>query len=184
MWKEFKEFAMKGNVMDLAVGVVIGGAFQKIVTSLVEDIIMPCISILTGKIDFSDMVFTVGNASIKYGNFITTIVNFLIISFSIFLVIRYINKINNKKFKDLNDRLVQKIDKNGNLKKIEKVFDHSNKKKKNKNKVEEPAPEPETKICPYCLTEIKYKATRCPHCTSILEEETENNNSKLDEENK
>lgn len=169
MWKEFKEFAMKGNVMDLAVGVVIGGAFQKIVTSLVEDIIMPCISILTGKIDFSDMVFTVGNASIKYGNFITTIVNFLIISFSIFLVIRYINKINNKKFKDLNDRLVQKIDKNGNLKKIEKVFDHSNKKKKNKNKVEEPAPEPETKICPYCLTEIKYKATRCPHCTSILE---------------
>ena len=186
MWKEFKEFAMKGNVMDLAVGVVIGGAFQKIVTSLVEDIIMPCISILTGKIDFSDMVLTVGNASIKYGNFITTIVNFLIISFSIFLVIRYINKINNKKFKDLNDRLVQKIDKNGNLKKIEKVFDHSNKKKKNKNKVEEPAPEPETKICPYCLTEIKYKATRCPHCTSILEEETENNNSnsKLDEENK
>ena len=186
MWKEFKEFAMKGNVMDLAVGVVIGGAFQKIVTSLVEDIIMPCISILTGKIDFSDMVFTVGNASIKYGNFITTIVNFLIISFSIFLVIRYINKINNKKFKDLNDRLVQKIDKNGNLKKIEKVFEHSNKKKKNKNKVEEPAPEPETKICPYCLTEIKYKATRCPHCTSILEEETENNNSnsKLDEENK
>ena len=186
MWKEFKEFAMKGNVMDLAVGVVIGGAFQKIVTSLVEDIIMPCISILTGKIDFSDMVFTVGNASIKYGNFITTIVNFLIISFSIFLVIRYINKINNKKFKDLNDRLVQKIDKNGNLKKIEKVFDHSNKKKKNKKKVEEPAPEPETKICPYCLTEIKYKATRCPHCTSILEEETENNNSnsKLDEENK
>ena len=186
MWKEFKEFAMKGNVMDLAVGVVIGGAFQKIVTSLVEDIIMPCISILTGKIDFSDMVFTVGNASIKYGNFITTIVNFLIISFSIFLVIRYINKINNKKFKDLNDRLVQKIDKNGNLKKIEKVFDHSNKKKKNKNKVEEPAPEPEAKICPYCLTEIKYKATRCPHCTSILEEETENNNSnsKLDEETK
>jgi len=183
MLKEFKEFAMKGNVVDLAVGVVIGAAFQKIVTSLVEDIIMPCISILTGKIDFSDMVFTVGNASIKYGNFITTIVNFLIISFSIFLVIRYINKINNKKFKDLNDRLVQKIDKNGNLKKIEKVFDHSN---KNKNKVEEPAPEPETKICPYCLTEIKYKATRCPHCTSILEEETENNNSnsKLDEENK
>ena len=63
----------------------------------------------------------------------------------------------------------RKIDKNGNRKKIEKVFDHSDKKKNNKNKVEEPAPEPETKICPYCLTEIKYKATRCPHCTSILE---------------
>ena len=82
MLKEFKEFAMKGNVVDLAVGVVIGAAFQKIVTSLVEDIIMPCISILIGKIDFSDMVLTVGSASIKYGNFITTIVNFLIISFS------------------------------------------------------------------------------------------------------
>lgn len=94
MLKEFKEFAMKGNVVDLAVGVVIGAAFQKIVTSLVEDIIMPCISILIGKIDFSDMVLTVGSASIKYGNFITTIVNFLIISFSIFLVVKYINKLN------------------------------------------------------------------------------------------
>ena len=93
MLKEFKEFAMKGNVVDLAVGVVIGAAFQKIVTSLVEDIIMPCISILIGKIDFSDMVLTVGSASIKYGNFITTIVNFLIISFSIFLVVKYINKL-------------------------------------------------------------------------------------------
>ena len=70
MLKEFKEFAIKGNVVDLAVGVVIGGAFQKIVTSLVEDIIMPAISIFTGKIDFSDMVLTVGNSSIKYGNFI------------------------------------------------------------------------------------------------------------------
>ena len=89
----------------------------------------------------------------------------------------------------MNDRLVQKIDKNGNLKKIEKVFDHSNKKKKNKNKVEEPAPEPETKICPYCLTEIKYKATRCPHCTSILEEEKvevekESNDSNITPEEK
>ena len=103
MLKEFKEFAMKGNVVDLAVGVVIGAAFQKIVTSLVEDIIMPCISILIGKIDFSDMVLTVGSASIKYGNFITTIVNFLIISFSIFLVVKYINKLNHpEKLKELN----------------------------------------------------------------------------------
>ena len=83
MLKEFKEFAMKGNVVDLAVGVVIGAAFQKIVTSLVEDIIMPCISILIGKIDFSDMVLTVGSASIKYGNFITTIVNFNNIFFNL-----------------------------------------------------------------------------------------------------
>lgn len=166
MLKEFKEFAMKGNVMDLAIGVVIGAAFQKIVTSLVEDIIMPCISILTGKIDFSNMVFTVGNASIKYGNFITTIVNFLIISFSIFLVVKYINKLNKiNKIKDLNDKLVNSIDKKGKFKK----------KKKNETPT---IVEPETKICPYCLTEIKYKATRCPNCTSelsSLEKELTNN---------
>ena len=87
MLKEFKEFALKGNIMDMAVGVVIGGAFQKIVNSLVQDVIMPGVSILTGKVDFSDMVWQVGNASIKYGNFITTIVDFLIIAFSIFLVV-------------------------------------------------------------------------------------------------
>ena len=81
MLKEFKAFATKGNIMDLAVGVVIGGAFQSIINSLVNDIIMPAISILTGKVDFSDMMFTVGDASIKYGNFITAIVNFLIIAF-------------------------------------------------------------------------------------------------------
>ena len=75
MLKEFKEFALKGNIMDMAVGVVIGGAFQKIVNSLVNDIIMPAISILIGKVDFSDMVLNVGDASIKYGSFITTIVD-------------------------------------------------------------------------------------------------------------
>lgn len=94
MLKEFREFALKGNIMDMAIGVVIGGAFQKIVNSLVNDIIMPAISILTGKVDFTDMVLTVGNASIKYGNFITTIVDFLIIAFSIFLAIKYLNKLN------------------------------------------------------------------------------------------
>ena len=157
MLKEFKEFAMKGNVVDLAVGVVIGAAFQKIVTSLVEDIIMPCISILIRKIDFSDMVLTVGSASIKYGNFITTIVNFLIIPFSIFLVVKYINKLNHpEKLKELNDKFVHSIDKQGRL-------------KKHKKEEKPVAPvEPETKVCPYCLTEIKYKATRCPHCTSEL----------------
>lgn len=165
MLKEFKEFAMKGNVMDLAIGVVIGTAFQKIVNSLVQDIIMPCISIITGKIDFSDMVFTVGNASIKYGNFITTIVNFLIISFSIFLVVKYINKLNEiNKLKELNDKLVSSIDKKGKLKKYKK-------------KKEPVIVEPETKTCPYCLTEIKYKATKCPNCTSeqpSLEENSQN----------
>ena len=85
MFKEFKKFAMKGNIMDLAVGVVIGGAFQRIVNSLVNDIIMPLIATFTGKVDFSDLTITLGNSSIKYGSFITAIVNFLIIAFSIFL---------------------------------------------------------------------------------------------------
>jgi large conductance mechanosensitive channel len=164
MLKEFKEFAMKGSIMDLAIGVVIGGAFQKIVNSLVNDIIMPAISILTGKVDFSDMVLTVGNVSIKYGNFITSIVDFLIIAFSIFLVIRYLNKLNEmkdaKEVKNLEEKFAKKIDKldkKGRLKKFKK------------EKKEEVEKEPETKICPYCLTEIKYKATKCPHCTSELE---------------
>lgn len=172
MLKEFKEFAMKGNIMDLAIGVVIGGAFQKIVTSLVEDIIMPCISIITGKVDFSDMVLNIGNASIKYGNFITTIVNFLIISFSIFLVVKYLNKLN--KLKDL-EKIVDKIDKNGKLKKLHKEHEEQESSKE--------IVVPETKICPYCLTEIKFKATRCPHCTSelsvdsVAKTETENSTS-------
>ena len=155
MLKEFKEFALKGNIMDMAVGVVIGGAFQKIVNSLVNDIIMPAISVLTGNVDFSDMVLTVGNASIKYGSFITTIVDFLIIAFSIFLVVKYINKLN--KLKELGE-LATKLDKNG------KIIKH-------KEKAQEEVKEPETKICPYCLTDIKYHATRCPNCTSELIEE-------------
>lgn len=156
MLKEFKEFALKGNIMDLAIGVVIGGAFQQIVTSLVQDIIMPCVSLFTGKVDFSDMVIRVGDTTIKYGNFITAIVNFLIIAFSIFLVVRYLNKLN--KLKELGDDIATKLDKSGKLK---------------RHAVEEETKEPETKICPYCLNEIKYKATRCPNCTSELESEKE-----------
>ena len=151
MLKEFKDFATKGNIMDLAVGVVIGGAFQSIINSLVNDIIMPAISILTGKVDFSDMMFTVGNASIKYGNFITAIVNFLIIAFSIFLAITYINKLN-KKMEAISLGQVEKLTK-----------------KLGKTKKESPIPEPTVKICPYCYTEIPYKATKCAHCTSDLE---------------
>lgn len=157
MLKEFKEFATRGNIVDLAIGVVIGGAFQKIVNSLVNDIIMPLISILTGKVDFSDMVLTIGNVSIKYGNFITSIVDFLIITFSIFLVVKYINKLN--KIKELGDIAASKLDKKGRF-------------KKHKHE-EEPKKDPETKNCPYCLKEIKYKATRCPYCTSDLEEKGE-----------
>ena len=153
MLKEFKEFAMKGNIMDMAIGVIIGGAFQKIVTSLVNDIIMPSIAIFTGKVDFSDLVLTVGNSSIKYGDFITTIVDFLIIAFSIFIAIRSITK--------LNDRTKENMEK---ITKNNKFF----KKKKKKNEEPTPEPEPTTKICPYCFAEINIKASRCSHCTSEL----------------
>ena len=155
MLKEFKEFALKGNVMDMAIGVIIGGAFQKIVTSLVNDIIMPAIAVFTGKVDFSDLVVTIGNSSIKYGSFITTIIDFLIIAFSIFIAIRTINK--------LNDKTKENMEK---MAKKNKFF-------KNKNKKEEPIPEPTTKVCKYCLSEINFKASRCPHCTSELVEKEE-----------
>ena len=154
MLKEFKEFATRGNIMDMAIGVVIGGAFQSIVNSLVNDIIMPAVSMLTGKVDFSNMVFTVNDVSIKYGNFITAIVNFLIIAFSIFLAITYINKLN-KKMEDI---------KHGQLDKITSKLLKKNKKKE--EKTEETPAEPLVKTCPYCYSEINYKATKCPHCTS------------------
>ncbi|MEC1422468.1 large conductance mechanosensitive channel protein MscL [Bacillus subtilis] len=97
MWTEFKAFAMRGNIVDLAIGVVIGGAFGKIVTSLVNDIIMPLVGLLLGGLDFSGLSFTFGDAVVKYGSFIQTIVNFLIISFSIFIVIRTLNGLRRKK---------------------------------------------------------------------------------------
>ncbi|MCC2931210.1 MULTISPECIES: large conductance mechanosensitive channel protein MscL [Bacillus] len=97
MWKEFKTFAMRGNIVDLAIGVVIGGAFGKIVTSLVNDIIMPLVGLLLGGLDFSGLSFTFGDAVVKYGSFIQTIVNFLIISFSIFIMIRTLNQLRRKK---------------------------------------------------------------------------------------
>ncbi len=152
MLKEFKEFALKGNIMDMAIGVIIGGAFQKIVTSLVNDLIMPAIAIFTGKVDFSDLVLTVGNSSIKYGSFITTVVDFFIIAFSIFIAIRWIQKIN--------DKAKENLEKSNLLKHIEK-------------EEEAEKEEPTTKVCPYCFSEINIQATRCPHCTSILEEEKE-----------
>lgn len=147
MLKEFKEFALKGNVIDMAVGVIIGGAFQKIVTSLVNDIIMPLITSLTGKVSFDDLVVVLGSSEIKYGSFITTIIDFLIIAFSIFIAI--------KTFTKLNDRAKQ------DMKKLAKN------QKKEEKKVEEPT----IKVCPHCFSEINIKATRCPHCTSELAEE-------------
>lgn len=151
MWKEFKEFAMKGNVIDLAIGVVIGGAFGKIVTSLVNDIIMPVIGSLVGKVDFSNLYINLsgqqfnslqeaqaaGAATINYGLFLNNLINFLIIAFSIFIVIKQINKLKNFT--------------------------------KKKEEVQVEATE---KDCTYCCTKIDIKATRCPHCTSVLEETT------------
>ncbi len=129
MWKEFKDFVVRGNVIDLAVAVIIGGAFGKIVASLVNDVIMPIIGLLLGGVNFSGLSVTIGEAAIKYGQFIQAIVDFLIIAFVIFLMVKRINKLRKPA----------------------------------------PAPaEPTTKECPYCLSTIPVKATRCPHCTSQL----------------
>lgn len=155
MLKQFKEFALKGNVMDLAIGVIIGAAFQAIVSSLVEDIIMPAISLIFGDIDFSGMAYTVGDVSIRYGAFITAVVNFLLVAFTLFLVITYINKLNEK----LEKAKIAQLDGLN-----EKLF--KGKKSKKKEEVQE---EPTTKICPFCLSEVHFKASRCPHCTSELE---------------
>ncbi|PRR90465.1 MULTISPECIES: large conductance mechanosensitive channel protein MscL [unclassified Bacillus (in: firmicutes)] len=100
MLKEFREFAVKGNVIDLAVGVIIGGAFGKIVTSLVNDLIMPLVGIIIGGHDFSDLSIKIGSAQILYGSFIQTVIDFLIISFSIFIFIRYLNKLKRKKVEE------------------------------------------------------------------------------------
>ncbi|WP_428910971.1 large conductance mechanosensitive channel protein MscL [Niallia sp. Krafla_26] len=113
MWSEFKKFAMKGNVIDLAVGVVIGGAFGKIVTSLVNDLIMPLVGLLLGGVDFSGLSHTFGDAEIKYGAFLQTVVDFLIIAFSIFLFIRFINRF--KKKKEEEQEAVKTVDKTEEL---------------------------------------------------------------------
>ena len=148
IWKEFKEFAVKGNAVDLAVGVIIGAAFGAIVNSLVKDVVMPPISLLTGGLDFSNKflilraakdgstVFNTpadaakaGAITWNYGNFITLVINFLIVAIAIFLVIRIINQLRQP---------------------AEKA--------------------PVTKDCPACAMKIPIKATRCPHCTSELSE--------------
>jgi large conductance mechanosensitive channel len=142
MFKEFKEFAMRGNVLDMAVGIIIGAAFGRIVTSLVNDVLMPPIGLLLGKVDFSKLFINLsgmpyatlaeaknaGAPVIGYGAFLNTILDFIVVAFVIFLLIRQVNR----------------------LKK-------------------EPAPAPATtKECPYCLSVIPLKATRCGHCTAQL----------------
>lgn len=160
MLKEFKEFATKGNIMDMAIGVIIGGAFQKIVTSLVNDIIMPAIAIFTGKMDFSNLVFTIGGSSIKYGSFITTIVDFLIIAFSIFIAIKSFNKLNDK----TKENLEKMAENNKHFRKAKKKLSELNTEADTSKDTQEPT----TKVCPFCFSQINFKATKCPHCTSSL----------------
>lgn len=164
MFKEFKEFALKGNSIELAFGVIIGGAFQSIIKSLVNDIIMPLISALFGKVNFSEWVLKIGNTTIPYGSFISAVVNFLLIAFSLFLVVKYINRLN-RKIEEAKKQEAQQIEK---LRKKNKFF-----RKLIKNQAEGPVSEPvaTTKLCPFCCSEINIHATRCPHCTSELKEE-------------
>ena len=140
--EDFKKFAMRGNVIDMAVGVIIGGAFGKIVTSVVNDIVMPPVGMLLGNVDFSNLFISLngkeyatleaakkaGAPVLAYGSFMNTVIDFLILAFIIFMMIRQINKL-----------------------------------------TPEPEPKPEPRVCPYCKSEIADDATRCPHCTSHLE---------------
>ena len=145
MLKEFKKFAMRGNVVDMAVGIIIGAAFGKIVASFVKDIIMPPIGLLLGDVDFSNLFVNLsegsyatlaqaqeaGAATLNYGAFINTVVDFLIVAFAIFIVIRQMNRL--------------------------------------KQPAEAAPAEPTTKDCPFCLSAIPIKASRCPNCTSELQ---------------
>lgn len=155
MLKEFKKFIMRGNVLDMAVGIIIGNAFKDIVDSLVDNIIMPAISCLIGKVDISGLTADIGEIHIAYGQFLNTVLNFLIIAFSLFMAIKIVNKIN-----ELNKVAMSKLGK--------KSTDEDDK--------------PTTKKCPYCLSEIDINATRCPHCTSQLADETENSEKETIEE--
>lgn len=170
MLKEFKEFALKGNAIELAVGVIVGSSFQSIIKSLVNDIIMPLISLLFGKVDFSEWVLKIGNTTIPYGSFISNIVNFILVAFALFLVVKYVNQLN-KEIEEAKKENAKKIEK---LRKKSKIFNKFSKSfvtTKEEEKEEIVEPEATTKLCPYCLSEINIKAIRCPHCTSKLEEE-------------
>lgn len=142
MLKEFKEFAMRGNVLDMAIGVIIGGAFGKIVTSLVNDVLMPPIGRILGNLDFSNLFFALngqaypslaaakaaGAPTVNYGLFINSVIDFTIVAFVIFMLVRQVNRL----------------------------------------KKEAPAAAPTTKSCPYCMTQVPLQATRCPACTSEI----------------
>jgi len=110
MWNDFKEFIAQGNIMDLAIGIIIGGAFGQIVTSLVDNIIMPTVGILLGGLDFTSLTITVGNAHVEYGIFIQSIIDFLIIAFSIFLVIRILNKLRKKQTEEEEEEVDEQLE--------------------------------------------------------------------------
>lgn len=142
MWKEFKEFVLRGNVMDMAVGIILGAAFGKIVTSFVGDILMPPIGLILGHVDFSNLFIglssqhydslaaakAAGAASVNYGLFLSTVIDFLIVAFVIFMLVKQVNKL----------------------------------------KRPVPVPVPSSRDCPFCLSSIPAKAARCAHCTSEL----------------
>lgn len=111
MWKEFKEFAMKGNVIDLAVGVIIGGAFNKIVTSLVENILTPLLGLVMGKINLSKIVFSPFGVDIKLGLFLQSVIDFLIMAFTIFLIVKVINRLRRPKQEEVKEIVEEKLSK-------------------------------------------------------------------------
>lgn len=130
MFKEFKEFIARGNVMDMAIGLIMGSAFTAIVTSVVDDLLMPIISGLTAGVNYEDLVVSVAGADLKIGNLINAVISFIIIAFVMFLIVKSMNSMHKKK--------------------------------------DEPIVETE-KTCPYCKSTIDIEATRCPNCTSKLE---------------
>lgn len=131
MIKEFKEFIARGNVMDLAVGVIIGAAFGKIVTSLVNDVLMPLLGLILGGIDFTGLSITVGDAKLMYGNFLQSTIDFLIVAFCIFLMVKAVNKFMDKAKKDSVDENVEDIEKevNKEIELLEEIRDLLKKKK-------------------------------------------------------
>ena len=152
MFKEFKEFISKGNVMDLAIGVIIGGAFSNIVTALTSSFIQPVLGLIGGAEVKGTIPLGNSGQALDYGAFLTAVINFLIVAFVLFMMVKAVNTAN-KRSKERLEALASKVGIKG-------------------EETQEPESEPETKLCPYCLTEISYKARRCPHCTSILDEET------------
>lgn len=164
MLKEFKEFISKGNIMDMAVGVIIGGAFTSIVNALTSCFIKPILGLIGGAEVKGTIPLGHSGQALDYGTFLTAVINFLIVAFVLFIILRTINTANEKSKEKL-EKIAEKVNK--------KVKLNRKGKSKNAEPEAEVAPEPTTKICPYCLSEINYKAVRCPHCTSELGEHKE-----------